>query len=212
MNRGVREFCVWVAKSCLGLGLRWVGVGGYVLVCRFGGNSDTASSQKGPFGKLSGFGRDNASVRLPKGRGILSKGCPSRETFGSFGRPAEVRFLLREGSFSRKREVLLETGVPLGNEGFSSKEGKLATGPSGSVESPKAERFWVWSSGNVASGLASDLVLRDLNQSGVREPREGDDFGQNFLGVFRVPDAIRNSPSAIRGRSTLLATRSPTYS
>jgi len=92
----------------------------------------------------------------------------------------------------------LETGVPLGNEGFSSKEGKLATGPSGSVESPKAERFWVWSSGNVASGLASDLVLRDLNQSGVREPREGDDFGQNFLGVFRVPDAIRNSQFAIR--------------
>jgi hypothetical protein len=25
-----------------------------------------------------------------------------------------------------------------------------------------------------------------LSRSGVREPREGDDFGQNFLGVFRV--------------------------
>ncbi len=49
-----------------------------------------------------------------------------------------------------------------------------------------AERLRVWSSGNVASGLASGLVLRDLNRSGVRESREGDDFGQNFLGVFRV--------------------------
>lgn len=65
----VREILVRVAKSGLGLSLHLGWGGRYVLVCRFGGNSETASSQKGPFGKLSGFGRDNHFGGLLKGRG-----------------------------------------------------------------------------------------------------------------------------------------------
>ena len=58
-----------VAKSRFVPGLRWAGTADKFPFCRFGGDPETASSRKGPFGKPSGFGRDNHFGGLLKGRG-----------------------------------------------------------------------------------------------------------------------------------------------
>ena len=91
------------------------------------------------------------------------KGCTSREAFGSIGRPAEV------------------IGFPFGEDRpevrFSDQmEGDPQSQGCGTGVAVK--RFF-----------GARLVAGSFGaspRSGVWEPREGDDFGWNFLGVFRV--------------------------
>ena len=112
---GIREKCFWVAKSWLALGLRWSGGFRYVCLCRFGGDSETATSLKGPFGKLSGFGwGTHLGTTLERERQTCKRVCPSRETFGSSGRTAQVwstpsgvdRVVPSGTANSRERETL----------------------------------------------------------------------------------------------------------
>lgn len=144
------------------------------------------------------------SVDSCKGEAVR-KGCPSRWAFGSIGRSDRgVGVLFGGDRVSWKREAVgfLETGSrSLGNEGLLLETGVCRSGSRGSLErgigrSSDLRVWWrvTWAGrlgilgqwkrcfgARLGSGSFGIRV-----RSGVREPREGDDFGWSFLGVFRV--------------------------
>ncbi len=150
---------------------------------------------------------------------MVRKDHPSREAFGSIGRPAEVLVSSSEetGFLGNERPPSREREAPSGNRWCRSEARGLLErgdvrhrtfGPGGGH--PELKGF---GSGVVETLLRSSprrWVLRDSNRSGVREPREGDDFGQSFLGVFRVRGHDSRFAFRVQADPAICCRREPT--